>query len=40
MFFIAEGSVDVLAEDNKHVIVKLGKNDYIGELALLNQITR
>jgi CRP-like cAMP-binding protein len=40
MFFIAEGSVDVLTPDNKHVKIKLGKKDYIGELALLNKITR
>jgi hypothetical protein len=35
MFFIAEGIVDVLTPDGKYVKLKLGKNDYIGEVALL-----
>jgi CRP-like cAMP-binding protein len=40
MFFIAEGSVDVLTADSKLVKIKLNKNDYIGEVALLNKVTR
>jgi CRP-like cAMP-binding protein len=40
MFFIIEGSVDILSSDDKKVVKRLMKNNYVGELAMLHQIKR
>lgn len=40
MFFIIEGSVDVLTPDNKKVANKLGPGNYVGEMALLTHMQR
>lgn len=40
MYFIAEGSVYVLADDKQTVITSLGKGCYFGEIALLLKTKR
>jgi CRP-like cAMP-binding protein len=40
MYFIAEGSVNVLAEDKKSVLKTLNKGDFFGEIAIFMNTTR
>ena len=40
MYFIAEGSVNVIAEDKKSVLKTLNKGDFFGEIALFMNTTR
>ena len=40
MYFISNGSVDVLSDDGSSVLATLKEGDYFGEIALINKITR
>lgn len=40
MYFLIEGSVNIISPDNKRILKTLEKGDYFGELALLNETKR
>ena len=40
MYFIIEGSVDIITTDNKRILKSLSTGDFVGEMALLNNNKR
>ena len=40
MYFIIEGSVDIITTDNKRVLKTLSKGDFVGEMALMRNARR
>jgi voltage-gated potassium channel len=40
MYFICNGSIDVLSEDEKSTLAKLKDGDYFGEIALIKKVSR
>jgi voltage-gated potassium channel len=40
MYFICNGNIDVLSEDEVSVIATLNEGDYFGEIALIKKLTR